>query len=79
MMGLNYSTRDTLNMLNALCVLNDTEKSAEEIAEAIGELTKYPLEVVEKLLMAVNAINEKLIMPENMMGVIAYITIRINL
>ena len=79
MMGLKYSTKDTLNMLDALYRLNDAEKSAEEIVEAIGELSKYPIEVVDKFLMAVNAINEKLIIPENKMGIIAYITIRINL
>ena len=79
MTGLKYGTKDTLNMLDALYKLNDAEKSAEEIVEAIGELSKYPIEVVEKFLMAVNAINEKLIIPENKMGIIAYITIRINL
>ena len=75
MMGLTYGARDTQNMLDAFYNLNDSEKSAE----AISELSKYSVDVVEKFLKAVNAIDEKLINSENMMGIIAYITFRINL
>lgn len=75
MMGLTYGERDTQNMLNTFCELDVLERSVE----AISELSKYPVEVVEKFLKAVNAIDEKLINAENMMGIIAYITIRINL
>ncbi len=75
MMRLTYGEKDTQNMLDAFCELDDLERSAE----AISELSKYPVEVVEKFLKAVNAIDEKLIKPENLMGIIAYITIRINL
>lgn len=75
MMGLTYGEKDTQNMLDAFCELDDLERSAE----AISELSKYPVEIVEKFLKAVNAIDEKLINAENLMGIIAYITIRINL
>lgn len=75
MMGLTYGVRDTQKMLNAFCELYDLERSAE----AISELSEYPIEVVEKFLNAVIAIDEKLINAENMMGIIGYITIRINL
>ena len=75
MMELTYGEKDTQNMLNAFCELDDLERSAE----AISELSKYPVEVVEKFLKAVIAIDEKLINAENMKGIIAYITIRINL
>lgn len=75
MMGLTYGEKDTQNMLDAFCELDDLERSAE----AISELSKYPVEVVEKFLKAVNAIDEKFINAENLMGIIAYITIRINL
>lgn len=74
-MKLTYGIKDTLNMLNAFYKLNDTEKCVK----AISDLSKYPVEVVEKFLKAVNAINEELVKEENMMGIIAYITIRINL
>lgn len=75
MFKLNYGERDTRNMLDAFCELGDLERTAE----AISELSKYPVEVVEKFLKAVNAIDEELIKPENIMGIIGYITIRINL
>lgn len=75
MFKLNYGEKDTQNMLNAFCELNDLERSAE----AISELSKYPVEVVEKFLKAVNAIDEELIKTENIKGIIAYITIRINI
>lgn len=75
MKGLIYDSRDTQNMLNAFCELEDLERTAE----AISELSKYPVEVVDKFLNAVNAIDEELIKPENIKGVIAYITIRLNI
>ena len=75
MFKLNYGEKDTQNMLNAFCELNDLERSAE----AISELSKYPVEVVEKFLKAVNASDEELIKTENIKGIIAYITIRINI
>ena len=74
-MGLTYGVRDTQSMLNAFCELNGLERSAE----SISELSKYPVEVVEKFLKAVNAIDEELINAENIVGIIGYITIRINL
>lgn len=75
MFELNYGARDTQNMLDAFCELEDLERTAE----AISELSKYPVEVVEKFLKAVNAIDEELIKTENIKGIIAYITIRINI
>lgn len=75
MMGLAYGEKDTQNMLDAFCELNDLERSAE----AISELSKYPVEVVGKFLKAVSAIDEELVSAENMRAIIAYITIRINL
>lgn len=75
MMKLTYGARDTQNMLDAFCELGDLERTAE----AISELSKYPVEVVDKFLRAVNAIDEELIKTENIKGIIAYITIRINI
>lgn len=72
---LRYSSNDTQKMLDAFCELDDFERSAK----AIQELTKYPVEVIDKFLKAVSAINEDLITSDNMMGIIAYITLRINL
>lgn len=75
---LRYSSKDTERLLDLFCELdrNNMEKSVESIMSLAKE---YPTEVVDKFLRAVSAINEDLITSDNMMGIIAYITLRINL
>ena len=79
MSELKYSTEDTLIMIDAFSKLSKEGVSTEEMMDGITSLCKYPVEVVEKFVAAVNAVSEKLLTPENNLGVLAYITIRINL
>jgi len=78
MANLKYSTKDTLVMIDAFSKLSKEGVSAEEMMEGITSLCEYPVEVVEKFITAVNAVSEKLLTPENNLGVLAYITLRIN-
>jgi hypothetical protein len=57
----------------------DENATQEEIKKGILMLTDYPVEIVEKFLNAANAVSEHLITPENSQGILAYITLRINL
>lgn len=76
---MKYSTKDTLVMIDAFVKLSKEGVSAEEMREGIISLCKYPVEVVEKFIAAVDAVSEKIVTPENRLGVLAYITFRINL
>ena len=79
MTNLKYSVKDTLVMIDAFAKLSNEGVSVEEMREGITSLCKYPVEVVEKFIAAANAISEKVLTPENHLGVLAYITLRINL
>ena len=76
---MKYSTKDTLVMIDAFVKLSKEGVSAEEMMEGIISLYKYPVEVVEKFIMAVDAISEKIVTHKNSPAVLAYITLRINL
>ena len=76
--SMKYSTTDTLIMIDAFAKLSDEGTSAEEMKEGITSLCKYPVEVVEKFIMAVDAISEKIVTHKNHLAVLAYITLRIN-
>ena len=75
---MKYSTTDTLVMIDAFAKLSEEGASAEEMKEGIISLCKYPVEVVEKFIAAANAVSERVLTPENHLGVLAYITLRIN-
>ena len=79
MANLKYSTKDTLIMIDAFSKLSKEGVSAEEMREGIISLCEYPVEVVEKFIAAANAVSEKVLTPQNHLGVLAYITLRINL
>ena len=76
---MKYSTKDTLAMIDAFVKLSKEGVSAEEMMEGIISLCKYPVEVVEKFIMAVDAVSEKIVTHKNSPAVLAYITLRINL
>ena len=76
---MKYNTKDTLVMIDAFVKLSKEGVSAEEMMDGIISLYKYPVEVVEKFIMAVDAISEKIVTHKNSPAVLAYITLRINL
>ena len=77
--SMKYSTKDTLVMIDAFVKLSKEGVSAEEMMDGIISLCKYPVEVIEKFIMAVDAISEKIVTHKNSPAVLAYITLRINL
>ena len=76
---MKYSTKDTLVMIDSFVKLSKEGVSAEEMMDGIISLCKYPVEVVEKFIMAVDAVSEKIVTHKNSPAVLAYITLRINL
>lgn len=76
---MKYSTKDTLVMIDAFVKLSKEGVSAEEMMDGIISLYKYPVEVVEKFIIAVDAVSEKIVTHKNSPAVLSYITLRINL
>lgn len=76
---LKYTTDDTMVMIDAFCTLTKEGVTKEEMKEKILSLCNYPVDVVEKFVTAANAVSEKMLNPENRFGILAYITLRINL
>lgn len=76
---LKYTTDDTMVMADAFYTLTKEGVTKEEMKEKILSLCNYPIDVVEKFIAAVNAASEKVLIPENRFGILAYITLRINL
>ena len=66
-------------MVDAFSTLTREGVTEEEMKEKILSLCNYPADVIEKFITAVNAVSEKVLNPENRFGILAYITLRINL
>lgn len=76
---LKYTANDTMVMVDAFYTLTKEGVTKEEMKDKILSLCNYPVDVVEKFVAAVNAVSEKVLNPENRFGILAYITLRINL
>ena len=76
---LKYTTNDTMVMVDAFYTLTREGVTKDEMKEKILSLCNYPVDVVEKFITAVNAVSETMITPEERIGILAYITLRINL
>ena len=76
---LKYTTNDTMVMVDAFYTLTKEGVTKEEMKEKILSLCNYPVDVVEKFVAAANAVSETMITPEKRFGILAYITLRINL
>lgn len=76
---LKYTTDDTMVMVDAFYTLTKEGVTKEEMKEKILSLCNYPVDVVEKFVNAANAVSEQVLNPENRFGILAYITLRINL
>ena len=79
MQKLKYTTDDTMVMVDAFCTLTKEGVTKEEMKDKILSLCNYPVNVIEKFVTAANAVSEKMLNPENRFGILAYITLRINL
>ena len=75
---LKYTTTHTLNLVNIFVNLSESNVNQEVFKTELEKLTKYPTNVIEEFLKCVNLFKEDDI-KNKYMGVIAYITMRLNL
>lgn len=76
---LKYKAKDTQNLVDIFANLSESNFDKEVIKTELEKLTKYPTNVIEEFLNCVNLLKEDDINEDKYMGVIGYITMRLNL
>lgn len=76
---LKYKVKDTQNLVDIFANLSESNFNKEVIKIELEKLTKYPTNVIEEFLKCVNLLKEDDINEDKYMGVIGYITMRLNL
>ena len=72
---LKYKAKDTQNLVDIF----ESNFNQEVIKTELEKLTKYPTNVNEEFLKCVNLLKEDDINEDKYMGIIGYITMRLNL
>ena len=75
---LKYKTKDTQNLIDIFYNLSKSNFNQEVIQAELEKLTKYPTNVIEEFLKCVKLLKENDI-KDKYMGIIGYITMRLNL
>ena len=76
---LKYKAKDTQNLVDIFANLSESNFNKEVIKTELEKLTKYPTNVIEEFLKCVNLLKEDDIDENKYMGIIGYITMRLNL
>ena len=75
---LKYKAKDTQNLVDIFANLSESNFNQEVIKAELEKLTKYPTNVIEEFLKCINPLKEDDI-KDKYMGIIGYITMRLNL
>lgn len=76
---LKYKAKDTQNLIDIFANLSESNFNRDVIKVELEKLTKYPTNVIEEFLKCVNLLKEDDINKNKYMGIIGYITMRLNL
>ena len=76
---LKYKAKDTQNLVDIFANLSESNFNQDVIKTELEKLTKYPTNVIEEFLKCVNLLKEDDINEDEYMGIIGYITMRLNL
>lgn len=78
---LKYNSKDTEKMIDVFAALAEKQDNTAEIGNKIVKLLDYPVPVLQEFLKCMEALEKHDVnyLKENYMGVIGYITLRINL
>ena len=81
MIMLKYSSKDTEKMIDVFASIADKKNNPKELYNEMLKIVDYPVPVLQEFLNCMTALNDKNqeFLKENYMGVIGYITIRLNL
>ena len=78
---LKYNSKDTEKMINVFAALAEKQDNPTEISNEIVKLIDYPMPVLQEFLKCIEVLgkHDENYIKENYMGVIGYVTFRINL
>ncbi len=78
---LQYTSKDTEKMIDVFASIADKKDNPEELHKEMLKIVDYPVSVLQEFLNCMTALNNKNqeFLKENYMGVIGYITLRLNL
>ena len=78
---LKYTSKDTEKMIDVFAVIAEKQNNPNELENEIIQLIDYPIPVLQEFLHCMTALEkqDQNYLKENYMGVIGYITLRLNL
>ena len=78
---LEYTSKDTEKMIDVFASIADKRDNPEELYKEMLKIVDYPVPVLQEFLNCMTTLENKNqeFLKENYMGVIGYITIRLNL
>lgn len=78
---LKYTSKDTEKMIDVFASIADKKDNPEELYKEMLKIIDYPVPVLQEFLNCMTALESKNqnFLKENYMGVIGYITLRLNL
>ena len=80
-MELKYTSLDTEKLINVFASIADKRDNPNELYKEMLKIIDYPVPVLQEFLNCMTTLNDKNqeFLKENYMGVIGYITLRLNL
>ena len=81
MLKLKYTTKDTEKMVNVFAAISEKRNNPKEIINEIKQLLDYPVPVLQEFLKCMEILSNKDqdYLKDNYMGVIGYVTLRLNI
>ena len=79
-MEIKYTTRDVEKMIDVFAIVSDNKENYEVLCNEMVKLVNYPANILHEFLKCMELLSDKdqNFLKENYMGVIAYITMRLN-
>ncbi len=78
---LKYTSKDTEKMIDIFAALSENRNNSQELERQIIQLIDYPVSVIHEFLKCMELLDnkEENYLRENYMGIVGYITLRLNL
>ena len=79
-MEIKYTTKDVEKMIDVFAIVSDNKENYEVLCNEMVKLVNYPVNILYEFLKCMELLSDKdqNFLKENYMGVIAYITMRLN-
>lgn len=79
-MGLKYTSKDVEKMIDAFAIISENKENHEVLYNEMVKLIDYPVNILQEFLKCMTVLSDKdqNFLKENYIGVIGYITLRLN-